>query len=103
MNQYEVKLKTNKDAIGSWECNAIECPLIPHLKALNQKKRSCIAGISTNLQGPVPLSECEHLMKTVGNDSVFEQDGKLHIRCKYTSPNPISPHQVAPITGEKNI
>lgn len=50
----------------------------PHLEALNMKPKACVAGIQTNVQGAVPLSQCEHYEK----DSIkSEGKKKLTLQC----------------------
>lgn len=43
------------NVIGAWEVKCQECPLNP--------QKLCVMGIMTNLQGAVPLGECEHYVK----------------------------------------
>lgn len=74
-----VSLLADKTSIvGAWEIICQECPLGPHLEALNMKPRACVAGIQTNMQGAVPLSQCEHYVK----DSIKSEGKKsLTILC----------------------
>ena len=53
--------KFNEGDAGIFEVTCETCPLLPHLNALGQKPRPCMAGIVTNVQGPVVLKKCEHL------------------------------------------
>lgn len=61
------------------------CPLLPHTEALGQKPKSCIAGIVTNMQGPIPMGTCEHLEK----DSIKSENKSLSIICNF--PQPLNP------------
>lgn len=63
------------------ECKS--CPLIPALETLGEKPRPCIAGIVTNMQGPVPLDTCKHYSK----DSISNGDDKtLWVECGKEQP-----------------
>lgn len=52
-------VEDEESCIGAWEIICGTCPLLPHLEALNQKPRACIAGMSTNMQGAIRLNQCE--------------------------------------------
>lgn len=63
---------------GVFHIDCADCPLIPAFKALDQKPHACIAGIVTNMQGPVPIHTCKHYQK----DSIAnEPEKKLSIIC----------------------
>jgi len=68
--------KTN--SLGSWEIICDACPLKPHLEALGMKAKACSAGIQTNVQGAVPLAQCEHYEK----DSIKSEGKKLTLMCR---------------------
>lgn len=77
----ELKVTVVEDAnscIGAWEIICEECPLLPHLQALNQKPRPCIKGFSTNMQGAIPTGQCEHYQK----DSI-EGGESLTLKCSH--------------------
>lgn len=77
--QRVVSLRADKDScVGAWEITCEQCPMLPHLKALNMKPKACVAGIQTNVQGAVPLSQCEHYEK----DSIKSEGiKKLTLKC----------------------
>lgn len=55
-----------------------DCPLLPALKTLGQNPRSCISGLMTNIQGPVPVGQCEYYQK----DSITNDEGnRLSVDC----------------------
>lgn len=60
MTRREVQVEA--DLIG-FSITCPTCPLLPHLEALGQKPRSCVAGLITNVQGAVPLNSCEFYTK----------------------------------------
>lgn len=68
--------KTN--SLGAWEIICDDCPLKPHLEALGMKAKACSAGIQTNVQGAVPLAQCEHYEK----DSIKSEGKKLTLMCR---------------------
>lgn len=69
--------KYSEDGIG-FSIGCDDCPLLPALQTLGQKPRPCASGIMTNMQGHVPIAECEHYAKdSIGN----EPSGKLSINC----------------------
>jgi hypothetical protein len=77
--QRVVSLRADKGScVGAWEITCEQCPLLPHLKALDMKAKPCVAGIQTNVQGAVPLSQCEHYEK----DSIKSEGKKvLTLKC----------------------
>lgn len=64
--------------LGSWKLICDDCPLRPHLEALGMELRACSAGIQTNIQGAVPLKDCEHYVK----DSVAMDGKRITVRCR---------------------
>ena len=71
----EVKFKD--EGIG-FSISCADCPLLPALETLGQKPRPCVSGIMTNMQGPVPVAECEHY----GKNSIANEEGnRLSIEC----------------------
>lgn len=74
-----VEMVMENKEIGAWSIKCKDCPLLPHLKALKQKEKCCVAGLITNVQGPVPLARCEHF----GGDDTLKDD-PLSLECKYT-------------------
>lgn len=79
--QRVVSLRADKDSfVGAWEIACEQCPMRPHLEALNMKPKACLAGIQTNVQGAVPLSQCEHYEK----DSITSE-GVLTLKCTNVS------------------
>ena len=73
-----VAIHRDNNAIGSWRIACSECPLLPHTKALGVPARNCAAGFSTNMQGAITTSTCEHYEK----ESLRDEDGKLTLKCK---------------------
>jgi hypothetical protein len=72
----KAELEVTDKGLG-WSMTCKECPLLPHLTALKEKRRICTGGIITNAQGPVVLGGCEYLVK----DSL---DGKTQMfECSY--------------------
>lgn len=68
----DAKLNIDKKGmIGGWDISCENCPLLPHLKALKQKPRTCVTG--------VPITTCEFMEK----DSLKNQEKKLTLECKY--------------------
>lgn len=53
----EAKLKKGK--MGLWEITAESCPLRKAAEMLEQKQPCCGAGVMTNIQGAVVLSQCK--------------------------------------------
>lgn len=78
----DVKIIEDENSIiGAWEIICETCPLLPHLKALNQPPRPCIAGMQTNMQGAIPLNRCEFY----GEDSIVGAgEGKAVLLCNHT-------------------
>ena len=68
---------------GIWSLDCATCPLIPHAKALGAKAKSCMAGIATNMQGPLVLSACEHYEAK----SFTDEGGKAIVKCKFPPPS----------------
>jgi hypothetical protein len=81
MTKRTVKISNDQDSLlGAWEITCDTCPLLPHLNALNQPPRPCIAGISTNMQGAIPLNRCEFYQ----HDSVVgDGPGKAVLLCSH--------------------
>ena len=73
-------VKYDEGMAGLWRMTCAECPLIPHTKALGQQQPECAGGIATNMQGPVQLKACAHLVP----DSFANAAGnEITIGCKY--------------------
>lgn len=62
---------------GIFSINCADCPLKPHLEALGMEPRPCVAGITTNVQGPVPIDTCEHYQQ----ESIKLEENNLTINC----------------------
>ena len=78
-------VKYDEGVLGMWSMTCAECPLIPHAAALGQNPPECAGGIATNMQGPVPLKTCKHL---VPNSYANSEDGGITIGCTYAEPSP---------------
>lgn len=57
------------DKMGFWKIWCKGCPLLLHLKALNQESRMCVSGLSTKMQGAIPLQHCEYYVKDSADDN----------------------------------
>ena len=80
----KMNVKVAVSGNGFWSITCQECPLLPHLKALGQKSRPCASGMSTNVQGAIPLQHCEHYVK----DSAATDDGKtVTVECGHKEPS----------------
>jgi hypothetical protein len=70
---------TFKDEGISFSISCRDCPLLPALETLGQNPRPCISGLITNMQGFVPVAECEHYQK----DSIDSQGAQnLSVECR---------------------
>lgn len=87
MKELQVKVSVEDKAIWSAFCH--ECPMHYHQKALGTKLENCQAGMITNMQGPVPIYTCKHLVKQKDKQSFGEVDGKLFVTCNFdAAPKP---------------
>ena len=74
-----VSLRLDKEScLGEWEIICDNCPLKPHLAALGMKPKACAAGIQTNIQGAIPMAQCEHYEK----DSIKSEGKMLTLTCR---------------------
>ena len=73
-----LRVEKKDNPLGAWEIVCDTCPLRPHLEALNMKPKTCAAGIQTNCQGAVPLSQCEYYVK----DSIESEGKRLTLLCR---------------------
>ena len=69
-----------KDEGVTFEIRCATCPLLPHFEAIGTAAQPCVAGVMTNLQGPVPIKSCDHYIK----DSIANvvADNSLSIKCR---------------------
>lgn len=83
-----VSLRFDKEScVGAWEIICDDCPIKPHLDALGMKPKSCAAGIQTNMQGAIPLAQCEHYE----NDSIKSEGETLKLTCRKQANDQSSP------------
>jgi hypothetical protein len=81
-----VKIKPDKEsALGAWSIVCEACPLLPHLKALNMEPRPCVHGIQTNVQGAIPMGQCEFYVK----DTLHDDGGATTLECTKEGPRDI--------------
>ena len=74
-----VSMRLDKEScLGAWEIICDDCQLKPHLDALGMKPKACAAGIQTNAQGVIPMSQCEHYEK----DSIKSKGKTLTLTCR---------------------
>ena len=72
-----------KSPVGAWEVTCAECPMIPHLVALEMPVKPCLSGIITNVQGPVPIGVCKHYAKdSIASDGKGKSK-KLTLTCNH--------------------
>lgn len=71
-----VKLDMNE--MGLWTMQAPDCPANVLRARLGEKPESCRSGLSTNIQGAVPLSRCKWLV-----GEIADQDGKPVATCSF--------------------
>jgi hypothetical protein len=72
------RIVTYTEELGVFSVDCAECPLIPHLKALDQPSKPCLSGMVTNMQGHMPIYTCKHYQK----DSITNEPGqKLSVIC----------------------
>jgi len=63
---------------GVFHIDCESCPLLPAFAALDKKPEACMAGMVTNMQGPVPIHTCKHYAK----NSISNGEGKtLWLEC----------------------
>jgi len=69
-----------KDEGATFEIRCSSCPLISHFEAIGAPAAPCVAGVMTNMQGPVPVKSCQHYVK----DSIANvtEDNSLSIICR---------------------
>lgn len=62
MKKRPVEFVVEKDSpIGAWHINCPTCPKHYYERAAEiEKLSSCVSGISTNMQGAIPLGSCKH-------------------------------------------
>lgn len=58
-----VPVVDQNSAIGAWHLISDTCPMHVHQDAIGAKHEHCMAGISTNMQGDIPLGKCKHAGK----------------------------------------
>lgn len=46
--------------LGLWHMNCPTCPMHPLQDAVEAKRQQCVGGMSTNMQGAIPLHRCKH-------------------------------------------
>ena len=69
------------DTVGSWRITCASCPLKPHTDALGMPPTACISGIETNMQGHLPLKQCEFYKRDSLAGSGEGADKTLSIEC----------------------
>ena len=75
----KVKMKVEKKSpIGAWEIFCPTCPMHPMQDALESKRSNCVAGMSTNMQGAIPLGNCKHVRNKTWD--------KLEVECAFQMP-----------------
>lgn len=81
----KVKVQLESDDKAIWFARCSECPMHPHQKALGQKLQECQAGMVTNMQGPVPIHTCQHLVKQPDKQSFGESKDGLFVTCGFST------------------
>lgn len=76
-------VKLERGEMGFWSIVCPDCPLAPHLKALELEARPCISGMSTNCQGAVPLASCKHYEKDSADFTGKGKKAKGSVQCNY--------------------
>jgi hypothetical protein len=71
-----VELKV--EDMGIWHATSPTCPANRMKAALGEKPMTCRCGISTNIQGPIPMGRCKFL-----EGDIFEEDNSLKIACTF--------------------
>lgn len=56
-----VEFVLEKDSpIGLWHINCPTCPKHAMEDAVETKRSACVSGMSTNMQGAIPMNHCKH-------------------------------------------
>jgi len=77
------RIVTYQKSLGVFNISCPDCPLNVHADALGVKRKDCVAGMVTNMQGHVPIHQCEHYKK----DSIAnEPEKQLSIICGKEKP-----------------
>lgn len=61
--------------LGAWGMESPTCPMHKHQDAIGAKREECVKGIQTNMQGPIPISQCKYAAK-------LDYDN-LHVDCSF--------------------
>lgn len=78
-----VRIDIDPNAYGEpWAVFCDECPKKPHADALGLAAPKCAAGLMTNIQGAVPVHQCDHYVK----ESIRNDNGVITVECNH-APN----------------
>jgi hypothetical protein len=77
MNALKARAVADDPSIGAWHIESDDCPL-----EFTGDRPPCVVGITTNIQGPVPLNYCQHCNK----DGNFEGPSGVQVECHAAQP-----------------
>lgn len=64
--------------MGMWTMYAPDCPASALRARLGEKPWPCLSGLSTKIQGPVPIHRCKYVV-----GEIADQDGKPVATCSF--------------------
>lgn len=75
MENRSAEFVVDKDSpLGTWHINCPTCPKHEYERVAEVKKLSaCVSGMSTNMQGAIPLNHCKHKRNKEWGDPLVVQ------------------------------